>query len=210
MAFKVGTGVVHTKKYGTGTVLESKSYDDRTNVRFDKDDAERTILNQYLQPSQHKIKVRERVLPVIEPTLADLSLLDQLTLKRRGDCWASFSVNEKFEIWIFITRSWTPKEKRKYIRGECPVVERIAKVLLSVRREGGRVLLTSEGAKYITNAPEPTRYQHEEVLFAQFKLPMDWETEGPESFRPPKRAIYAPCEVEPPPLPPHDPSPASD
>ncbi len=208
MAFKVGTGVI-SPAFGTGTVMESN--DGKTKVRFDKDDAEKTLLNQYLQPSQHELKITVKLMGTIELTLDDLFQLERLTLKRRADCWASFSVNAGNDIWNFVTRGWTKEEKRNYIQGQCRVIERIAELYLSERFKGGRVLLTSEGAKYRTNAPKATRGQREDVPFAQFKLPENWLTEGPVSFRPPQPAIYAPCEVQPPPpLAPYDPGPASD
>jgi hypothetical protein len=37
-------------------------------------------------------------------------------------------MEEKREIWMYVTRGWTKPEKRKYVLGECPVVERIAEV----------------------------------------------------------------------------------
>lgn len=81
-----------------------ESNDDKTKVRFDKDDAEKTLLNQYLQPSQHELKITVKLMETIELTLDDLFQLGRLTLKRRADCWASFSVNAMNDIWIFITR----------------------------------------------------------------------------------------------------------
>jgi hypothetical protein len=192
MAYKVGTGVI-SPAFGTGTVMESNG--DKTKVRFDKDDAEKTLLNEYLQPSQHKLKVMVKLMETIKLTDHDLFQIERLTLKRRADCWASFSVNAMNDIWIFITRGWTDKDKRKYIQGECQVIERIAELYLSERFEGGRVLLTSEGAKFRTNAPKATLSQREDILFARFKLPENWLTEGPVRFRPPQPTIYAPCEV---------------
>jgi len=175
-------------------VMESN--DEKTKVRFDKDDAEKTLRNPYLQPSEHELKIRVKLIETIELTLNDLFQLERLTLKRRADCWASFSVNAMNDIWIFVTRGWTEEKKRKYIQGQCRAIERIAELYLLERFEGGRVLLTSEGAKYRTNAPNPTRSQREDVLFARFKLPENWLTEGPLSFRPPQLAIYVSCEVQ--------------
>jgi hypothetical protein len=206
MAFKVGTGVISTA-FGTGTVMESN--DEKTKVRFDKDDAEKTLLNKYLQPSEHELKIRVKLIETIELALDDLFQFERLPLKRRADCWVSFSVNGMNDVWNFITRGWTKEEKRNYIQGKCRVIDRIVELYLSERFGGGRVLLTSEGAKYRTNAPKPTRSQREDVLFARFKLPENWLTEGPLSFRPPQLAIYAPCEVQPPPLASHDPGPVS-
>ncbi len=208
MAFKVGTGVI-SPAFGTGTVMESN--DDKTKVRFDKDDAEKTLLNQYLQPSQHELKIMVKPMETIELTLDDLFQLERLPLKRRADCWISFSVNAGNDIWNFVTRGWTKEEKRNYIQGQCRVIERIAELFQLERFGGGRVFLTSEGAKFRTNAPKATRSQREDIPFARFKLPENWITEGPVSFRPPPHAIYAPCEVQPPPpLAPYDPGPASD
>ena len=64
MAFKVGTCVV-SMAFGTGTVMESN--DDKTRVRFDRDDREKTLLNQYLQPSPRKSKITDKLLETIEP-----------------------------------------------------------------------------------------------------------------------------------------------
>jgi hypothetical protein len=206
MAFKIGTGVF-SPAFGTGTVIESN--DEKTKVRFDKDDAEKTLLNKYLQHSEHELKIRVKLIETIELTLDDLFQLERLTLKRRADCWASFSVNAMNDIWIFVTRGWTERKKRKYIQGQCRAIERIAELCLSERFEGGRVLLTSEGAKYRTNAPKPTRSQREDIPFARFKLPENWITEGPISFRPPQPAIYAPYEVETRPPKPEDGAPSA-
>ena len=85
---------------------------------------------------------------VIKITRRDLRLLMQLTVKRRSDCVASFSVNEKHEIWMYVTRGWTKEEKRKYVLGQCPVVERIAEVYLAERPEGGRIFLKRNGLIY--------------------------------------------------------------
>lgn len=189
MAYKVGTGVI-SSAFGTGTVMESN--DDRTKVRFDKDGAEKTLLNQYLQPSQHEVKIMVKPMETIELALGDLFQLERLPLKRRADCWVSFSVNGKNDVWNYITRGWTKEEKRNYIQGKCRVIDRIVELYLSERFGGGRVFLTSEGAKFRTNAPTPTRSQREDVPFARFKLPENWLTEGPVRFRPPQPAIYAP------------------
>src|ERR1700682_2111191 len=89
MAYKVGTGVI-SPAFGTGTVMESN--DDKTKVRFDKDDAEKTLLNQYLQPSQHELKIMVKRMETIKLTLDDLFQLERLTLKRRGGGWAVFFV----------------------------------------------------------------------------------------------------------------------
>jgi hypothetical protein len=192
MAYKVGTGVI-SPTFGTGTVVESN--DDKTKVRFDKDDAEKTLLTRYLRPSQHELKIVVKPMETIELTLDDLFQLERLTLKRRADCWISFSVNAVNDIWNFNTRGWTKEEKRNYIQGECRVIDRIAELYLTERFEAGRVFLTSEGAKFRTNAPKATRSQREDVPFARFKLLENWLTEGPVSFRPPQPAIYAPREV---------------
>lgn len=207
MAYEVGTGVI-SAAFGTGTVMESN--DDNTKVRFDRDDAEKTLKTQYLQPSQHELKIVVKPMETIVVTLVDLFQLDRLPLKRRADCWISFSVNGVNDVWNFITRGWTEEEKRNYIQGKCRVIDRIVELYLSERFGGGRVFLTSEGAKFRTNAPRATRSQRKDVPFARFKLPENWLTEGPVRFRPPQPAIYAPCEVQPPPLAPYDPSPASD
>src|SRR6266567_8146576 len=108
MAFKVGTGVI-SPAFGTGTVMESN--DDKTKVRFDKDDAEKTLLNQYLRPSQHELKIMVKPMETIELTLDDLFQLERLPLKRRADCWISFSVNAGNDIWNFVTRGWTKRRK---------------------------------------------------------------------------------------------------
>ena len=81
----------------------------------------------------------------ISITERDLQTLERLRLKRRRDCLASFSVNEKQEIWMYVTRGWTKESKRKYVAGQCPVVERIAELYLSVRPEGGRIFLRRDG-----------------------------------------------------------------
>src|SRR3989442_7220239 len=104
MAFKVGTGVI-SPAFGTGTVMESN--DDKTKVRFDKDDAEKTLLNQYLQPSQHELKIMVKRMETIKLTLDDLFQLERLTLKRRADCWASVWVNAMYCICNFISRGCT-------------------------------------------------------------------------------------------------------
>jgi hypothetical protein len=96
------------------------------------------------------------------------------------------------KIWPYKTRGLTKEEEREYLLGECPAAKRIARIYLSERRGGGRVLVKSYGAEYRTNVPEATRWQREDILFVQFKLPKNWETEGPVSFRPPPPAIYAP------------------
>ena len=87
-------------------------------------------------------------MPVIKITRHDLRSLKRLTIKRRSDCVASFSVNEKREIWMYVTHGWTKEEKRKYVLGECPVVERIAEVYLAERPEGGRIFLKKKGLFY--------------------------------------------------------------
>src|SRR5260221_3128558 len=76
-------------------------------------------------------------------TERDLRTLESLRVKRRSDCLAAFSVNEKREIWIYATRGWTKLEQREYV--ECPAVELIAEVYLSIRPPGGRVFLRREG-----------------------------------------------------------------
>jgi hypothetical protein len=85
---------------------------------------------------------------VFRITRRDLQKLKRLTLKRRGDCVASFSVNEKREIWMYVTRGWTKEEKRKYVLGQCPVVEQIAELYLSERPGGGRILVKRKGVFY--------------------------------------------------------------
>src|SRR5258705_11543376 len=112
MAYKVGTGVI-SPAFGTGTVMESN--DDKTKVRFDKDDAEKTLLTQYLRPSEHELKIVVKPMETIELTLDDLFQLERLPLKRRAGCWISFIVNDVNDIWNFITRGWTDKEKSKDI-----------------------------------------------------------------------------------------------
>ena len=136
-----------------------------------------------------------KLMETIEVTLPDLFQLERLPLKRRADCWVSFSVNGRKDVWNFITRGWTKEENRDYIQGKCRVIDRIVELYLSERFEGGRVLVTSEGAKFRTNARKATRGQRRDVPFARFKLPDNWMTEGPVSFRPPQPAIYAPSEV---------------
>jgi hypothetical protein len=37
-------------------------------------------------------------------------------------------MEEKREIWMYVTRGIGQSEKGKYVLGECPVVERIAEV----------------------------------------------------------------------------------
>ena len=86
-------------------------------------------------------------MPRIKITYCDLQSLIQLTVKRRLDCVASFSVNEKREIWMYATRGWTKEKQREYVSSH-PVVERIAEVYLEERPEGGRILLKSNGLFY--------------------------------------------------------------
>jgi len=64
-------------------------------------------------------------------TERDLRTLESLRVKRR------------WEIWIYATRGWTKLEQREYV--ECPAVELIAEVYLSIRPPGGRVFLRREG-----------------------------------------------------------------
>jgi hypothetical protein len=85
---------------------------------------------------------------IVRITKRDLRTLKKLSLRRRGDCLASFSVNEKGEIWMYVTRGWTKEEKRKYVVGQCLVVERIAQLYLSERPEGGRIMLRTNGLFY--------------------------------------------------------------
>lgn len=84
-----------------------------------------------------------RQMETITITERDLRTLERLRVKRRSDCLAAFSVNEKREVWMYATRGWTKLEQREYV--ECPAVERIAEVYLSVRPPGGRVFLKREG-----------------------------------------------------------------
>lgn len=84
----------------------------------------------------------------IRITKDDLRTLEKLRLKRRFDCIASFSVNEKREIWMYVTRGWTKVEMRRFIKGQCPVVERIVELYLLGRPEGGRIFLKRSGLFY--------------------------------------------------------------
>jgi hypothetical protein len=84
----------------------------------------------------------------IKITERDLQCLEDLGVKRRPDCLASFSVNEKREIWMYVTRGRTKEEKRKCVLGQCPVVERIAELYLLKRSVGGRILLKANGLVY--------------------------------------------------------------
>jgi hypothetical protein len=85
---------------------------------------------------------------IVRITQRDLRALKKLRLKRRSDCVASFSVNEKREIWMYVTHGWTKEDKRKYVLGQCPAVEQIAELYLSDRPEGGRILLKRNGLFY--------------------------------------------------------------
>ena len=81
-------------------------------------------------------------------TQRDIDCLKKIGLKRRGDCFASFSVNANHEIWVYVTRSWTKEEKRRYVSGQCPIIEQIAEEYLLARPEGGRVLVKRDGLFY--------------------------------------------------------------
>ena len=85
---------------------------------------------------------------IVRITRRDYRTLKKLTQKRRSDCVAAFSVNEKREIWMYVTRGWTKEAKRKYVLGGCPVVEQIAELYLADRPEGGRILLKRSGLFY--------------------------------------------------------------
>jgi hypothetical protein len=122
-------------------------------------------------------------MPTIKLTSLDLAELQKLTRKRRWDCVASFSVNERGEVWMFVTRGWTKEHKRKYVLGECPAVEQIAEALLSVRPEGGRILLKSDGAYYRLAVGA-------DVLFAQVELPATWLAKHQ-----PRPTIYCPPDL---------------
>jgi hypothetical protein len=122
----------------------------------------------------------------IKLTGRDLVTLQKLTRKDRWDCLAIFSVNAKRDVWIYVTRGWTREEKRKYVLGRCPVIEEIAEELLSVRPEGGRILLRGDGAFYRLAVGN-------DVLFAMVELP----SVLPKSLKykvpaKPERAVYSP------------------
>ena len=56
---------------------------------------------------------------------------------------------------MYVTRGWTKPEKRKYVLGECPVVERIAEVCAHHERAVSISiifqLMRSENRKYAAN-----------------------------------------------------------
>jgi hypothetical protein len=107
-----------------------------------------------------------RQMETITITERDLRTLERLRVKRRSDCLAAFSVNEKREIWMYATRGWTKLEQREYV--ECPAVERIAEVYLSMRPQGGRVFLRREG---LFDREFGVGFDHQ---FANVNLPHGW------------------------------------
>ena len=68
-------------------------------------------------------------------TERDLRTLERLSIKRRSDCLAAFSVSEKGEIWMYAARGWTKLEQR-----ECAVTStsRVGRPGQSYGRKGSR------------------------------------------------------------------------
>lgn len=85
---------------------------------------------------------------IIRISQRDFEFLKKMELKHRRDCLACFSVNENREIWVYVTRGWTKPEKRKYVPGQCRIVDQIVEEYLSVRPSGGRILLKRNGLFY--------------------------------------------------------------
>jgi hypothetical protein len=75
---------------------------------------------------------------VLTITRAEFDHLKALQLKKRWDWPAVFSVNNRCDIWPFVTRGWTPEQEREPVRGLSRVVDEVAERYLSERCDGGR------------------------------------------------------------------------
>jgi len=55
--------------------------------------------------------------PFLTLTRAEFDDLKALQRKKRWDWPAVFSVNNRRDIWPFVTRGWTPEQEREPVRG---------------------------------------------------------------------------------------------
>ena len=79
---------------------------------------------------------------------SDLIKLGETQAKRRRNWLAVFSTNCCGQIWIFVTRGWTPFEKRIEPQRLRVIVRRIADEYCKLRPEGGRFFINETGAFY--------------------------------------------------------------
>jgi hypothetical protein len=79
--------------------------------------------------------------PFLTLTRAEFDHLKSLQLKKRWDWPAVFSVNNQRDIWPFVTRGWTPEQKREPMRGLSRVIDEVAERYLNERSDGGRFFI---------------------------------------------------------------------
>lgn len=85
---------------------------------------------------------------VLTITRAEFDYLKALQIRKRWDWTAVFSVNNRRDIWPFVTHGWTPEQEREQVRGLSRVVDEVAERYLSERVDGGRFFIDDRHAFY--------------------------------------------------------------
>lgn len=99
----------------------------------------------------------------LEITHEEFIELLSLQRKCRPDWPAAFSTNPLGHIWPWVCYGWTPLQSRDYVRGCSTVIDRVAKLYLDERPEGGRFFIDMQGAHW-------KRWDGELMTFVYFRL----------------------------------------
>lgn len=66
-------------------------------------------------------------------------------IRPRAEWPATFSCNGLEEVWPFISYGHTYEEQRTYLQGKIRLLDKIVKIVLQKRPEGGRFFINDEG-----------------------------------------------------------------
>jgi len=78
----------------------------------------------------------------------DLSVFRACQIKDRPDWWAVFSAEPDGDVYPFVTRGFTQRQNRVYLRGEFPKLSEVADLYLAHRPSGGRFFIDRQGAYF--------------------------------------------------------------
>jgi hypothetical protein len=109
----------------------------------------------------------------LEITHEEFIELLSLQRKCRPDWPAAFSTNPRGHIWPWVCYGWTPLESRDYVRGFSTVIDRVAKLYLDERPEGGRFFIDMQGAHWKRLDGELTTFVYFRVVGRRSGMPAD-------------------------------------
>ena len=81
----------------------------------------------------------------IKLTSEELEEFREVQIRPRADWPATFSSNDLEAVWPFISYGHTYEVQRRYLQGKIPLLDKIVKIVLQERPEGGRFFIDNEG-----------------------------------------------------------------